>query len=215
MRALLAEAHDSEGSDVEARIAGKMLRYRLGVPGAHLIMNSLAVLAAADAAGADLEQAAQALGKISAQKGRGARQEIGGKLIIDESYNANPASMRAALEALASVPRARFARRIVVVGDMLELGESGAELHRGLAEAVDAAGADVVFACGPQMAALYDALPEGSRGAWCETAEDLQPKVVQAVAAGDVIMVKGSLGSRMGPIVEALVADAKKNGDAA
>ena len=87
---------------------------------------------------------------------------------------------------------------------MLELGSEGPKLHRELADAVDGAGVDVVFACGELMGALYQALPAGRQGAYAETAEALQSKLVDAVGPGDVIMVKGSLGSRMAPLVEAL-----------
>ena len=124
--------------------------------------------------------------------------------LIDESYNANPASMRAALAALGDVPRADLPRRIAVLGDMLELGETSPQLHADLAEPVDAAGVDVVFACGPHMRALYDALPESRRGAYAEKSDGLTDALLQAVKIGDVVMIKGSLGSRMGPLVEAL-----------
>jgi len=159
-------------------------------------------------AGADLKAAAAALGAVHAQPGRGARVTLttkdGPVAIVDESYNANPASMRAALATLGLTPRNAFSRRVAVLGDMLELGAEGPKLHRELAEAVDGAGVDVVFACGKLMGALYEALPATRQGAYAETAEALQSKLVDAVGPGDVIMVKGSLGSRMGPLVEAL-----------
>jgi UDP-N-acetylmuramoyl-tripeptide--D-alanyl-D-alanine ligase len=205
---LLAAELGPEGSKVTADILGETVSYRLGAPGAHLVQNSLAVLAAVKAAGADLKRAAEALGGLHAQAGRGARLVLetkdGPVAIVDESYNANPASMRAALATLGLTPRDAFTRRVAVLGDMLELGLEGPRLHQELAEAVDGAGVDVVFACGELMGSLFQVLPASRRGAYAKTAEALQPMLVEAVGPGDVIMVKGSLGSRMGPLVEAL-----------
>jgi UDP-N-acetylmuramoyl-tripeptide--D-alanyl-D-alanine ligase len=197
-----------DGSNVKADILGTTVNYRMGAPGRHLVQNSLAALAAVKLAGADLDPAARALSGLHAQAGRGARTLIAGKdgrvAIIDESYNANPASMRAALATLGLTPRAEFGRRVAVLGDMLELGPEGQRLHQGLAEFIDGAGVDVVFACGELMGSLYQALPPSRQGAYAKTAEELAPRLVGAVGPGDVIMVKGSLGSRMGPLVEAL-----------
>ena len=205
---LLGVALEPDGSEVSADILGETLNYRLGAPGRHLVQNSLAVLAATKLAGADLRQAAAALEGLQAQAGRGARTLIEGPrgriAIIDESYNANPASMRAALATLGLTPRHDFTRRVAVLGDMLELGPEGPRLHRELAEFIDGAGVDVVFACGELMGSLYGALPASRQGAYAKTAEELQPKLLDAVGPGDAIMVKGSLGSRMGPLVEAL-----------
>ena len=197
-----------DGSEVRADVLGEVVSYRLGAPGRHVVQNSLAVLAAVKLAGADLGAAARALADLRAQAGRGGRTLFPGRggniAIIDESYNANPASMRAALATLGLTPRYEFKRRVAVLGDMLELGTQGAKLHQELAEVVDGAGVDVVFACGELMGSLYQALPAGRRGAYAKTAEDLQPLLTAGVGPGDVIMVKGSLGSRMGPLVEAL-----------
>jgi UDP-N-acetylmuramoyl-tripeptide--D-alanyl-D-alanine ligase len=205
---LLDVALGGDGSDVTADILGETVRYRLGAPGRHVVQNSLAVLAAAKLAGADLARAAQALAGLKAQAGRGERMVVaanGGHLaIIDESYNANPASMRAALATLGLTPRTEFTRRVAVLGDMLELGDEGPRLHEELAEFIDGAGVDVVFACGELMSSLFEALPANRRGAYAKSAEDLKPLLTDAVGAGDVIMVKGSLGSRMAPLVEAL-----------
>ena len=195
-----------DASNVTADIFGETVSYRLGAPGRHLVQNSLAVLAAAKLAGADLARAARALEGLHAGAGRGARILVdGGRMaIIDESYNANPASVRAALATLGLTPRNEFKRRIAVLGDMLELGPEGGRLHAELAEAVDGAGVDVVFACGELMRGLFEALPADRRGAYAKTSEELAPKLVEAVGPGDAIMVKGSLGSRMAPLVEAL-----------
>ncbi len=197
-----------EGSDVRADILGEAIAYRLGSPGRHLVQNSLAVLAAVKLAGADLAMAAGALSAWQVEAGRGGRvviESARGKIaIVDESYNANPASMRAALATLGLTPRAEFGRRVAVLGDMLELGEEGPRLHRELAEHIDGAGVDVVFACGELMAELYEALPPHRRGGYTKTAEELAPLLTADIGAGDVVMVKGSLGSRMAPLVEAL-----------
>jgi UDP-N-acetylmuramoyl-tripeptide--D-alanyl-D-alanine ligase len=148
------------------------------------------------------------LAELKAAPGRGQRIVIaceGGAItIIDETYNANPASMRAALSILAMMPRSEAKRRVAVLGDMLELGPEGARLHQELARVIDAAGVDVVFACGELMGSLFEALPESRRGGYAKSAEELAPMLTRAVGPGDVIMVKGSLGSRMGPLVEAL-----------
>ena len=195
-------------STVQARILGADLTYKLGAPGRHIVHNSLAVLAAACLAGADLALAALALAQLRPAAGRGSRITLetrdGPALLIDESYNANPASMRAALALLGQAEIGRQGRRIAVIGDMLELGARGAELHRAMLEPVKAHGIDLVFCCGPLMRALWQALPAGRRGGYAEDAAALEAQVLSAVHAGDAVMVKGSLGSRMGPIVGAL-----------
>jgi UDP-N-acetylmuramoyl-tripeptide--D-alanyl-D-alanine ligase len=198
-----------DGSQIRADILGKTVDYRLGAPGRHLTQNSLAVLAAAKLAGADLAKAAEALGIVHAQAGRGERRVIetkaGPVAIVDESYNANPASMHAALSTLGLAPRSAYKRRVAVLGDMLELGAEGPKLHAALAEAVDEAGVDVVFACGELMGSLFQALPAERQGAYAPSSEALAPKLLKAVRPGDIIMIKGSLGSRMAPLVEAVV----------
>ena len=197
-------------STVEARVLGEPVTYRLGSPGKHIVLNSLAVLAAVKALGADLALAALALGDLTPPSGRGARQRLqvpGGVLtLLDESYNGNPASMRAAIENLGRLPVEGRGRRIAVLGDMLELGPTGGDLHKGLAEPLATNGIDMVFACGPLMKGLYESLPSAMRGAYAGDAAALEPLVLDAVRAGDVVTVKGSLGSRMGPIVKALTA---------
>jgi UDP-N-acetylmuramoyl-tripeptide--D-alanyl-D-alanine ligase len=199
-----------EHTDVVASCPEGDFAYRVGAPGVHLAENSLAVVASLLACGADVAEAVEALAAVRAQEGRGARIvldcEEGPVLLIDESYNANPASMRAALIGLASVPRQRFGRRIAVLGDMLELGSDAPRLHADLKDAVDAAGVDLVFASGKNMTHLYGRLDESRRGAWAETSDGLAPALLERVRGGDVVMIKGSLGSRMGPLVEALKA---------
>src|SRR5207244_8827418 len=115
-----------------------------------------------------------------------------------------PASMRAALTLLGQAEISARGRRIAVLGDMLELGSLGAELHRALAQPVLAHAVDLVFCCGPLMHALWEALPPERRGGYAETSAALESQVLAAVRPGDGVMVKGSLGSRMGPIVKAL-----------
>jgi UDP-N-acetylmuramoyl-tripeptide--D-alanyl-D-alanine ligase len=140
--------------------------------------------------------------------GRGARQtldlENGSALLIDESYNANPASMRAGIALLAQAEIGPHGRRIAVLGDMLELGPRGAELHRNLVEPLCEHGIDQVFCCGPLMRALWEALPSERRGGYAETSSALEPRLIEAIRPGDALMIKGSLGSRMGPIVKSL-----------
>jgi len=198
----------SDTSTVQARIFGTDVTYKLGAPGRHLVLNSLAVLATAVLVGADLALAALALVDLQPASGRGARLTLdmpGGKaLLIDESYNANPASMRAALALLSHANVGPLGRRIAVLGDMLELGPRGAELHRELAMAVLAHDIDLVFCCGPLMRALWEALPSRRKGGYAETSAALESHVLAAVQPGDAVMVKGSLGSRMAPIVKAL-----------
>jgi UDP-N-acetylmuramoyl-tripeptide--D-alanyl-D-alanine ligase len=197
-------------STVEATICGLDVVYKIGSPGRHIVMNSLAVLASARMLGADLALAALALADLTPPTGRGATQRLhapGGMItLVDESYNANPASVRAALDNLGRMPLAARGRRIAVLGDMLELGPTGAELHRALAETVRAQGIDLVFLCGPLMRNLYDALPSECRGAYAPSAASLEAHVLDALRAGDVVTVKGSLGSRMGPLVKAITA---------
>ncbi len=197
-----------ESSTVEARILGVPVTYKLGAPGRHLAHNSLAVLAAASLAGADLALAALALAQFRPAAGRGARFALkvpgGSALLIDESYNANPASMAAAIALLGQAPIGRRGRRIAALGDMLELGPAGPGLHAGLAAPLDAAKVDLVFCCGPLMRSLWEALPSARRGGYAETAAALEPALVEAIRDGDAVMVKGSLGSKMGPIVKAL-----------
>jgi len=205
---LIKSALHADCSTVQARILGTDVTYKLGAPGRHLVLNSLSVLAAVALAGADLALAALALAGMTPARGRGARTTLdlpgGAALLIDESYNANPASMRAALALLGQAAVSARGRRIAVVGDMLELGPRGADLHRALAEPVLTYGVDLVFCCGPLMAALWEALPSERRGGYAETSSMLEPQVLAAIHPGDAVMVKGSLGSCMGPIVTAI-----------
>jgi UDP-N-acetylmuramoyl-tripeptide--D-alanyl-D-alanine ligase len=201
---------DETGSTAEAEILGRAIRYRVGVEGAHWALNSVAALAAADVVGADVEAAAHALEHLRAFDGRGAAQKInaafGSFLLVDDSYNANPASMAAAFSTLAARKPGPGGRRIAALGDMLELGADERAYHAGLAAPLEQAGVDLVFAAGPRMAALMEALPPSRRGGYAENADALIPIIAAAVRAGDVVLVKGSNSSRMSRVVSALAA---------
>jgi len=195
-------------SAVHADILGHEVTYKLGMPGRHMAMNSLAVLAAASLAGADLALAALSLSQLEPAAGRGVRRTLevgsGEATLIDESYNANPASMAAALNVLGQAVIGPQGRRIAVLGDMLELGPTSAELHRSLNEAIKANHIDLVYCCGPLMRNLWDALSTGKRGGYADSAVSLEAQAVGVIRAGDAIMIKGSLGSKMKTIVQAL-----------
>jgi len=205
---LIKCAMRAECSTVQADILGTELTYKIGAPGRHLVLNSLAVLATAVLAGADLALAALALSEFKPAAGRGALIDIdlpgGPAHVIDDSYNANPASVAAALALLGQVPLGPHGRRIAVLGDMLELGPRSRALHRGLLKPVLGNAVDLVFCCGPLMRALWRALPASRRGGYADNSAALEAQVLSAIHAGDAVMVKGSLGSRMAPIVKAL-----------
>ena len=203
---------------VKASLRGHPLVFKIAAPGAHLAMNALAALAAVDAVGADMARATMALSSWTAPEGRGARVRIelgaagmdGSIDLIDESYNANPLSMRAALAVLAAarptdaVGRIDRGRRIAFLGDMLELGPEEAALHAGLADAPEMALIDTVHTCGPLMKHLHEALPREKRGKWFENSAEMSANARRALDAGDVAMVKGSLGSRMAAVVNTI-----------
>ncbi len=215
----LIEAHlAGRATTVRAMARGREMMFRLAAPGRHLAMNALGVLAAVEAAGADLARAALALGSWEAPAGRGALIEVlfgpeghdGVLMLIDESYNANPAAMEAAFEVFAAtappgVEGARQpGRRVAFLGDMLELGPGEAVMHAALADLPGMASVDIVHCAGPRMRALHEALPAARRGEWHETAEALAARAGRLVEPGDLAMVKGSNGSRIARVVEAL-----------
>ena len=206
---LVQATQDADGSDVVAETGGETLRFRLNAPGRHMVMNALAALSAAMSglkpeSGAPSGTIARALQSFTPVTGRGTRRPLslpgGSALLLDESYNGNGASMRAALAVLALQPARR---RIAVLGDMLELGDAGPSEHAALAESV-AQAADQLFACGPLMRHLFDAVPPHIRATHAADSAALAPVVAQHIAPGDAILVKGSLGSRMKTIVNAL-----------
>jgi UDP-N-acetylmuramoyl-tripeptide--D-alanyl-D-alanine ligase len=201
-------------SRISARVLGEELNFILGAPGRHLAINALAVLLAARSVGLDLATASASLALFASQQGRGARERLrldrqapeSEFLLIDESYNANPASMEAAIDVLGAAKPGSNGRRIAVLGDMLELGPAAADLHVGLGEGLLRNGVDLVFAAGPLTRHLFDSLPEQKRGGWAESAARLEPQLVEALAPGDIVMVKGSNGSRMHALVAGLKA---------
>jgi UDP-N-acetylmuramoyl-tripeptide--D-alanyl-D-alanine ligase len=195
------------GAQVSAVIHGKAVTFPILQTGAHWGHNSLAALMMMQALGVDLEMGVAALGAFEPLDGRGAEREVGlatgGTFtLIDESYNANPLSMAAVLRSLGG--RKAPGRKIVALTDMLELGEVGPRLHAEIAAAVAAAGIDQVYCSGPLMKSLWDALPPTQRGGYAMTAAELAPGVASAVEAGDVVMVKGSNGSKASVIAAAL-----------
>lgn len=197
-------------SVVDAVVMGQPVTYKLGTAGRHAALNSLGVMAVVHALGADLAEAALSLAGLAPPVGRGERTALeidgGTAYLVDESYNANPASVRAAIATLAGIETGPRGRRIAVLGDMLELGAASPDLHRGLAEAIEAARIDLVFASGPLMRNLFEALPVSRRGGVADTAADLIEPLTRNLRSGDAVMVKGSNGSRMGRIVDVLKA---------
>jgi UDP-N-acetylmuramoyl-tripeptide--D-alanyl-D-alanine ligase len=197
---------DTAGTDVEMTLEGREIAFRIGAPGRHWVSNALGVLACVAALGADPAAAARALAEFRAPAGRGQHHRIavtGGAItLIDDSYNANPASMRAALEVLGSAP----GRKLAVLGDMLELGNHAPKLHAELALPIASCGVDRVYTAGAAMRHLHDALPSARRGPHVDDAADLLPVLAVELRSGDTVLIKGSLGMRMARIVEALLA---------
>ena len=207
---LVSMSADDDGSDIAAAVDGQVVLYRLGAPGNHLAMNSLAVLGAAHMLGTDLPHAMQALGDFRPMKGRGERHTVrfddGSFTLIDESYNASPASMRAALEVLGAATRGPGGRTVAVLGDMLEIGDTAAEAHAALAADVARNGVEIIITAGPNMENLAKALPKNITSFHGADSAAIRDTVLDLVRPGDVVMVKGSYGSRMIPIAEALLA---------
>ncbi|RED54110.1 UDP-N-acetylmuramoyl-tripeptide--D-alanyl-D-alanine ligase [Aestuariispira insulae] len=202
---------NTEKSHVEAVIGSDSYKYDLAMPGRHWAVNSLIVLGVAERFGLSVQQAADALIELKPSKGRGARAQVtlpkgGSFTLIDESYNASPAAMKAAFKVLGESHTGDGGRRIAILGDMLELGEAAAELHAGLARDLAADKIDRVYTVGPVMAHLRDALPKTRRAAYAERSTEIINTVLRAIRHGDVVMIKGSLGTNMAPIVQALLA---------
>jgi UDP-N-acetylmuramoyl-tripeptide--D-alanyl-D-alanine ligase len=145
---------------------------------------------------------------LAALAGRGARQKLKGPRgafeLVDESYNANPASMSAAIATLGRMSPQPGGRRIAVLGDMLELGPTGPQLHAGLAQPLKEQRIDLVFASGALMKNLWSAIAEGQRGGYAGSSSEIARAVADEVRAGDIVMIKGSYGSKMSVVVEAL-----------
>jgi UDP-N-acetylmuramoyl-tripeptide--D-alanyl-D-alanine ligase len=196
-------------STITARIGPDEVAVKIGAPGRHQVQNALAVLGAVQLAGANLAKAIHALAGLSAEKGRGARHTLkidgGSFVLIDESYNANPASMRAALELMRDSPVRLRGRRIAVLGDMLEMGRFSEQVHRDLAGPLAEAGADLVCLAGSEMRALRDELGTNIETVYREEATELTDYLKSILRDGDVVMVKSSLGIGFGRIVKALL----------
>jgi UDP-N-acetylmuramoyl-tripeptide--D-alanyl-D-alanine ligase len=204
---------DALGSSVEITMGAKTLSGWIGQPGRHIAQNALAVLAAVAESGGDPAQALKDLSDLGAVDGRGRRHILpwgaGTLTLIDDSYNASPPSVRAALGLMDLVAdQAQTGRRIAVLGDMRELGAASDDMHRDLADAVGTH-ADLLFACGVHMRALYDAVAPEKRGAFAPDSRALAPILRDQLRAHDIVLVKGSLGSAMGLIVQDLVAEGR------
>ncbi|APX11845.1 UDP-N-acetylmuramoyl-tripeptide--D-alanyl-D-alanine ligase [Tateyamaria omphalii] len=203
---VLAEAHEAP------------LLFKIGAVGRHYAMNGLGALAAAEALGADLALAAQSLGRWSPYEGRGAREVIALDAVeadmtlelIDDSYNANPTSMAAALSVLAAaevthdIGRVSKGRRIAFLGDMKELGPDGPAMHAELARLESMEAIDKLHCIGPLMKHLHAALPVEKQGLWTETSEDMAAQVPRRLDSGDVVLVKGSLSMKLARVVDAI-----------
>lgn len=189
-------------------VMGKSLRFRLGAPGEHLAMNTLGALLTAAAAGSDVEACAEALAAYRQPKGRGVIENLplksGEFTLIDESYNASPVAVGFAARVLGQMPVAKNGRRILVLGDMRELGTESPALHTALAKDIQDAKIDLVYCCGEMMHHLFNAIPSTLRGAHAADSSALAPLVADAVHAGDIVTVKGSLSMAMSKIVAAL-----------
>ena len=197
-------------SCVAANIMGHDVTYKLGLAGGHHVSNSLAVLSAIIAAKADLALAALSMAHQIGLDGRGRRYQLetaqGAYLLIDESYNANPASMQAAFNTLGLMPRLGKGRRIAVLGDMAELGANARHYHESLAAAIEQADIDLVMSCGPLMRYLHALIPPSRAGAHADRPQDILDILLSDLHAGDVVMVKGANVSGMTQIVEGLLA---------
>jgi UDP-N-acetylmuramoyl-tripeptide--D-alanyl-D-alanine ligase len=199
---------DATGNAIDARWRGDAISYRVDQPGVHWAYNSLAVLATADALGADMKKAAADLATLPALPGRGAVHVIpwgdGTIRLIDDSYNANPESMSAALKTLGHM-QPDGGRRVAIIGDMLELGDTSRTAHAGLKDHIEKNDIDAVFMAGPEMSALADVLDADRIGATADSAAALLPAVLSGLRAGDVVTVKASNGTGLGRIVAALI----------
>lgn len=199
----------AQGSRVEADIAGDRVEMIVGLPGRHIVQNALAVMGAVKFTDADLAQAALDLAQLPETKGRGARHMLdaapGKIIVIDESYNANPASMQAAIELLRDTAVTDGGRRIAVLGDMLELGRFSEQMHRELAGPLTESGTDLVLLAGPEIKVLDDALPDGLAHHYCDDVDSLQALLLDTIKAGDVVMIKSSNGLGFSRLISALL----------
>jgi UDP-N-acetylmuramoyl-tripeptide--D-alanyl-D-alanine ligase len=197
-------------SCVSAHIGAMEATYKIGMPGHHWATNSLAVLAAVEALGADVGLATMALAAMIAPDGRGRRHRIsmsnGAFDLIDDSYNASPVSMRAAFKVLAGATVLQGGRRIAVLGEMKELGPDSEQMHIDLAADLEASGVDLVITSGEMMTGLQAALEGVRQGGHCENSVEAADRIVDLIRPGDVVLVKGSLASGMARVIEGLQA---------
>lgn len=207
-RLLEAKLH-ADHSTIVAKIDGKEYLARVGAPGRHIVQNALTVLAVAHLVGAPVAAVALALGDLEAEAGRGKRYRLklprGAFTLIDESYNANPASMKVAMSLLKAAEVPEKARRIAVLGDMLELGAHSKKLHSDIAALIVDAGVDRAFLAGPEMRALADAMPSGVKFEHRDNVKELEPLVLGAVRSGDAVVVKSSKGIGLAKLVESML----------
>ena len=203
---LVSVETDGASSVAEIEVAGHRAKVELAAVGEHWAMNATAALLMATLTGIKLGDAADALRGFGPPPGRGTAQALhlpsgGTALLVDDSYNANPESMRAALEALGE---RRAPRRLAALGEMLEIGDGTREAHAGLAGAVEAAGVTEVFLAGEAMGALEEALAPGIGCTRAANADSLEEKVKNSLRDGDVLLIKGSNASGMGRLADAL-----------
>ncbi len=198
---------DGDQSRAKIAHAGQVHELVMNVPGRHMIANGVAALAVAERAGVDLKLALAALTGFGAQAGRGLQTRLGDPakplVLIDESFNASTASMTAALEVFAAA-KAPDGRKIVVLGDMLELGPQSAQLHASLADRVVACGADQIYLVGAHMEALAQVLGPSRVTLHLKSAQEMQPVLLNNLAYGDVVMIKGSKSVLLADVVQAI-----------
>jgi UDP-N-acetylmuramoyl-tripeptide--D-alanyl-D-alanine ligase len=204
VHAVHAVSAESGGSLISAALLERELTFTISQRGEHWVSNALAVLAAVEAIGADVALAGLALADLGGLKGRGERHVVridGGELLlIDESYNANPASMAATLKSLGA--ERDVARRIALLGPMRELGEHGDALHAGLAPAVLAAKVDRLILIGDEMRPLDEALGDRVPVDRVDSVEDAMDALMRIVRPGDAVLVKASNSVGLAKLVE-------------
>ncbi|MFT6557527.1 UDP-N-acetylmuramoyl-tripeptide--D-alanyl-D-alanine ligase [Sneathiella sp.] len=200
-------------SSITADVSGERHAFTLSVPGRHWVQNILGVLGIVKSLGGNLQQACHSLGTMVAPSGRGAVIEVpcdGGSFkVIDESYNASPVAMQAAFRVLGRHTIPHGGRKIAVLGDMRELGEKSPEIHAELANDILANGIDMVYACGPNMRYLFDVLPNTKQAGYGTSSNDLVAPLLHDISAGDIVLIKGSLGSKMKVVLDAVQAKSK------
>ncbi|MBA4491947.1 UDP-N-acetylmuramoyl-tripeptide--D-alanyl-D-alanine ligase [Paracoccus sp. S1E-3] len=205
---LISSTPEGDLLRVRGALSGKPINFTLRSVGPHFANNAMGVLATVSAIGADVIEAAKHLADWLPPQGRGAVEDLGSVRLIDDAFNANPSSMRAGLGTLA---RLQGQRRVAILGDMLELGVEEDALHAALADDPAMEKIDLVHAAGPRMQHLMQALPPEKRGLWAESADALALRLDEMIQPGDTVLIKGSKGSYISRVVEAM----RKAGNAA